>query len=268
MSMTSSLPSIDGPSLRSDHVHFAVHVSGRFVLVRFDLYFFGSICSDSVRFVVFWVDFKKEIHWFIKPNLTMAAECDDPSSSQPGGRSCIETDKSTNGNAAEHAHDYSKQQRNVLHQQQHQQQILAAPPPSSSSSSLVLSISIREFFLVTLTSTPFVNHSVNRINTVLRYAKVPEKSLLTNEEFVLSSTAVIVTLVGYYVLFGKRHRNKRKRLAEELRLAQRQVRNIVQLLAACIFDHTSVYLHYGSIQFTSLHSLGALPRRKSSQSEA
>jgi hypothetical protein len=180
----------------------------------------------------------------------MAAECDDPSSSQSGGRSCIETDKWTNGNAAEHAHDYSKQQRNVLHQQ-HQQQIPAAPSSSSSSSSLVLSISIREFFLVTLTSTPFVNHSVNRINTVLRYAKVPEKSLLTNEEFVLSSTAVIITLVGYYVLFGKRHRNKRKRLAEELRLAQRQVRNIVQLLDACIFDHISVYLYYGSLQFIS-----------------
>ena len=196
----------------------------------------------------------------------MAAECDDPSSSQPSGRSCMEMDKSTKGNAAEHAHDYSKQQRNVHHHQQQQQ--IPAAPSSSSSSSLVLSISIREFFLVTLTSTPFVNHSVNRINTVLRYAKVPEKSLLTNEEFVLSSTAVIVTLVGYYVLFGKRHRNKRKRLAEELRLAQRQVRNIVQLLAACIFDHTSVYLHYGSIQFTSLHSLGALPRRKSSQSKA
>ena len=183
----------------------------------------------------------------------MAAECDDPSSSQPSGRSCMEMDKSTKGNAAEHAHDYSKQQRNVHHHQQ-QQQIPAAPSSSSSSSSsssLVLSISIREFFLVTLTSTPFVNHSVNRINTVLRYAKVPEKSLLTNEEFVLSSTAVIITLVGYYVLFGKRHRNKRKRLAEELRLAQRQVRNIVQLLDACIFDHISVYLYYGSLQFIS-----------------
>jgi len=40
---------------------------------------------------------------------------------------------------------------------------------------------------------------------------------------VLSSTAVVVTLIGYYVLFGKRHRRKRKVLAEELRAAQRQV---------------------------------------------
>ena len=35
---------------------------------------------------------------------------------------------------------------------------------------------------------------------------------------------MVVTLLGYYVLFGKRHRRKRKRLAEELRLAQKQVR--------------------------------------------
>lgn len=39
----------------------------------------------------------------------------------------------------------------------------------------------------------------------------------------LSSTAVVATLIGYYVLFGKRHRRKRKVLAEDLRLAQRQV---------------------------------------------
>jgi len=58
---------------------------------------------------------------------------------------------------------------------------------------------------------------------VLLYVNVPEKSLLTNEEFVLSSTAVVVTLIIYYVLFGKRHRRKRKVLAEELRVAQRQV---------------------------------------------
>ena len=33
----------------------------------------------------------------------------------------------------------------------------------------------------------------------------------------------MVTLMGYYVLFGGRHRRKRRRLAEELREAQRQV---------------------------------------------
>ena len=84
--------------------------------------------------------------------------------------------------------------------------------------------SIREYLLQTLTSTPFVTTSVQNINIVATYIGVPQKSLLTNEEFVLSSTAMIVTLLGYYVLFGKRHRRKRKVLAEELRQAQRQVR--------------------------------------------
>jgi len=87
----------------------------------------------------------------------------------------------------------------------------------------LLTSSIREYLLQTLTSTPFVNTSVQKINIVAMYIGVPQKSLLTNEEFVLSSTAMIVTLLGYYVLFGKRHRRKRKVLAEELRQAQRQV---------------------------------------------
>ena len=86
--------------------------------------------------------------------------------------------------------------------------------------------SIREYLLQTLTSTPFVTTSVQKINIVATYIGVPHKSLLTNEEFVLSSTAMIVTLLGYYVLFGKRHRRKRKVLAEELRQAQRQVRKV------------------------------------------
>ena len=84
--------------------------------------------------------------------------------------------------------------------------------------------SIREYFLLNLSTKPIVQTSVTKINIFLSWAGVPQKSLLTNEEFVLSSTAVVVTLLGYYVLFGKRHRRKRKRLAEELRLAQKQVR--------------------------------------------
>ncbi len=88
---------------------------------------------------------------------------------------------------------------------------------------LSLITTIREYFLQTLTATPFVRHSVSKINVLLTWAQVPEKSLLTNEEFVLTLTAGVVTLVGYYVLFGKRHGRKRKRLAEELRLAQKQV---------------------------------------------
>ena len=84
-------------------------------------------------------------------------------------------------------------------------------------------LSIREYLLNSLTETPFVHYSVTKINILATYVGVPQKSLLTNEEFVLSSTAMLVTLFGYYVLFGKRHRRKRKRLAEELRVAQRQV---------------------------------------------
>jgi hypothetical protein len=97
--------------------------------------------------------------------------------------------------------------------------------------------SIREYFLLTLTTTTFVRRSVSGINMILRRSNVPEKSLLTNEEFVLSSTAVIVTLVGYYLLFGKRHRRKRKRLAEELRLAQRQVSLVAHVcsIVLCFF---------------------------------
>lgn len=90
--------------------------------------------------------------------------------------------------------------------------------------------SIREYFLLTLTTTPFVRMSVSGINVMLRRTNVPEESLMTEEEFVLSSTAVVVTLLGYYVLFGKRHRRKRRRLAEELRLAQRQVLSLEQQL--------------------------------------
>lgn len=104
---------------------------------------------------------------------------------------------------------------------------------SSSNPFMSLVLSIREYFLVTLTTHPFVSTSVSKINTVLLYVNVPEKSLLTNEEFVLSSTAVVVTLIIYYVLFGKRHRRKRKVLAEELRVAQRQVSFIVIHILVC-----------------------------------
>ena len=166
----------------------------------------------------------------------MSSECDDDSqTSVPGGGSCLDSRTSDSSNTNAHVHDIYKQQPQHFHHHHHQQQQQLMNPPNASSS---LVLSIREFFLVTLTSTPFVKYSVNHINSILRYAKVPEKSLLTYEEFVLSSTAVIVTLVGYYVLFGKRHRNKRKRLAEELRLAQRQVS--YQTLSSFFLSLTSI----------------------------
>lgn len=83
--------------------------------------------------------------------------------------------------------------------------------------------SIREYWLLTLTNTSFVRKSVSRINVLLRLTNVPETSLLTKEEFVLSWTAAIATLFVYYLLFGKRHIRKRRKLTEDLRAAQRQV---------------------------------------------
>lgn len=133
-------------------------------------------------------------------------------------------------NAANAAADCTPPQQNNAQQQQHSMPL-----------ALVTS-SIREYLLQTLTSTPFVTTSVQNINIVATYIGVPQKSLLTNEEFVLSSTAMIVTLLGYYVLFGKRHRRKRKVLAEELRQAQRQVRKsfdivlYVSSVCICVFN--------------------------------
>mmetsp|Transcript_3787 Transcript_3787/g.8339 ORF Transcript_3787/g.8339 Transcript_3787/m.8339 type:complete len:552 (-) Transcript_3787:75-1730(-) len=104
-------------------------------------------------------------------------------------------------------------------------------PPTHPLPALILSI--RNFFLLTLTSHRVTLSSVSAINVLLKYLSVPDKSLITNEEFVLSSTAMVVTLLGYYVLFGKRHRRKRKVLMEELREAQKQVHFLEdQLLTA------------------------------------
>ena len=96
-------------------------------------------------------------------------------------------------------------------------------PKSPSITPLSVFLSLRSFLLQTLTTHPAVTTSVAHINVVLLHIGIPEKSLLTNEEFVLTSTAGVVTLVGYYLLFGGRHGRRRRRLAEELREAQRQV---------------------------------------------
>ena len=95
--------------------------------------------------------------------------------------------------------------------------------PSAREYAVAHVVSVREYFLQTLATAPLVEGVVARTNGLLRHAGLPEKSLLTNEEFVLSSTAVVATLLAYYILFGKRHRRKRARLADDLRLAQRQV---------------------------------------------
>lgn len=111
---------------------------------------------------------------------------------------------------------------------------------SSSNPFMILALSIREYFLVTLTTHPFVSTSVSKINAALLYVNVPEKSLLTHEEFVLTTTAVVVTLIIYYVLFGKRHRRKRKVLAEELRAAQRQVSSFISKRILILYHVSSM----------------------------
>jgi len=62
-----------------------------------------------------------------------------------------------------------------------------------------------------------------RINLFLEAAGVPEKSLLTTEEMVLTMFAMFMTLLGYYIFFGKEHVRKRKRLTEDLKVAQMKV---------------------------------------------
>jgi len=95
-----------------------------------------------------------------------------------------------------------------------------APPGESTRSYPVsLILTVRS----SLTSSPLITSCVSRINALLSLAHVPEKSHLTPEEFVLSGAAVVATLLLYYVMFGKRHRKRRKELARELRLAQMQV---------------------------------------------
>lgn len=90
--------------------------------------------------------------------------------------------------------------------------------------------SIREYLLLTLASSSPVEYAVGSINAPLVAADFPERTLLTPEELVSSSCAVAVALFLYYALFGKRNRSKRRRLAEELRLAQLQVSDFT-----CVF---------------------------------
>lgn len=68
-----------------------------------------------------------------------------------------------------------------------------------------------------------VSIAVQHINKFLTQAGVPKKSLLTTDEFVLAGLTFIITLVMYYILMGKGHSKKRKRLAADLKIAQEKV---------------------------------------------
>jgi hypothetical protein len=68
-----------------------------------------------------------------------------------------------------------------------------------------------------------VSNAVSHINEYLSLCGVPDKSLLTTDEFVLFSLTIIFTLVMYYLLMGKSHEKKRARLAADLKIAQEKV---------------------------------------------
>lgn len=68
-----------------------------------------------------------------------------------------------------------------------------------------------------------VSIAVDNINSFLSQAGVPNKSLLTTDEFVLAGLTIIITLVTYYFAMGKGHKKQRKRLAADLKLAQEKV---------------------------------------------
>jgi len=65
--------------------------------------------------------------------------------------------------------------------------------------------------------------AVSMINSYLTVYGVPDKSLLTNDEFVLAGITIVITLVLYYFLMGKGHVKKRRRLAADLKIAQEKV---------------------------------------------
>ena len=82
----------------------------------------------------------------------------------------------------------------------------------------------KDRFLESCSQSAPVGWTVSNINMFLRSAGVPKKSLLTTDEFVLTIVAIALTLIVYYFVMGKRHVQKRKMLAENLKIAQAQVR--------------------------------------------
>lgn len=80
-----------------------------------------------------------------------------------------------------------------------------------------------DFFLEFCSNSLPVKTLESRLHSILLYYGVPSASLPTAEEIVLSVCATIVTLLAYFFLFGKRHVKRRKRLAEDLKLAQLKV---------------------------------------------
>jgi len=90
--------------------------------------------------------------------------------------------------------------------------------------SLVASIVVSsDRFLESCSGSTTVGIAVQQINGFLSTSGVPNKSLLTTDEFVLAGLTIIVTLVSYYFLMGKNHVKKRKMLANDLKVAHEKV---------------------------------------------
>ena len=78
-------------------------------------------------------------------------------------------------------------------------------------------------FLESCSNSVAASTAVAYINFFLKKSGVPNKSLITTDEFVLAGLTIIITLIAYYFLMGKNHVKKRKRLAEDLKIAQEKV---------------------------------------------
>jgi len=90
--------------------------------------------------------------------------------------------------------------------------------------SLVASIVVSsDRFLESCSSSVVASTAVHNINVFLTKSGVPKKSLITSDDFVLAILTIIITLVVYYFLLGKRHVKKRKNLAKDLRVAHEKV---------------------------------------------
>mmetsp|Transcript_31167 Transcript_31167/g.41231 ORF Transcript_31167/g.41231 Transcript_31167/m.41231 type:complete len:527 (+) Transcript_31167:333-1913(+) len=86
--------------------------------------------------------------------------------------------------------------------------------------------------------TKAMTNLVNTIHNILKFCWVPEPHP-NAEQVGLCICATLTTLIGYYFLFGNRHRHKRRRLQKELREAEDRVRELEELLTEAEIDTDS-----------------------------
>lgn len=102
--------------------------------------------------------------------------------------------------------------------------IAAAMNPHPSPASLIPFIFVTsDNFLDICSNSDAIQGLISKLHPTLLYLGVPSPSLPSADEIVLSLCAMVVTLIVYFFLFGKRHVRRRRKLAEELKLAKLQV---------------------------------------------